>query len=79
MEGRKLQLAGKSTFLISLPKRWVVGAGLKAGDTLLIQNESDGSTSVRSQPNERIASRHKIFEETGDDSRDRLLRKLIGA
>jgi phosphate uptake regulator len=36
MEGRKLQLAGKSTFLVSLPKRWVTSAGLKAGDTLFV-------------------------------------------
>ncbi len=47
MEGRKLQLAGKSTYLVSLPKRWVIHAGLKAGDTLFVETETDGSVSVR--------------------------------
>jgi phosphate uptake regulator len=45
MEGRKLQLAGGSTYLVSLPKRWVQTSGLKAGDTLFVQTELDGSVS----------------------------------
>ena len=79
MEGRKLQLAGKSTFLVSLPKRWVTGAGLKAGDTLFVETESDGSVSIRSRATERPAVRRKIFLEKGEETREHLLRKLIGA
>jgi phosphate uptake regulator len=79
MEGRKLQLAGKSTFLISLPKRWVTGAGLKAGDTLFVDLERDGSVSVRSSAGERQAVRRKIFHDRGEESREHLVRKLIGA
>lgn len=79
MEGRKLQLAGKSTFLVSLPKRWVTGAGLKAGDTLFVETELDGSVSIRSRSGERPAARRKIFHEKGDETREHLLRKLIGA
>jgi phosphate uptake regulator len=79
MEGRKLQLAGKSTFLVSLPKRWVTGAGLKAGDTLFVDTESDGSVSVRPRSGEHVQVRRKIFVERGEESRDHLLRKLIGA
>ena len=78
MEGRKLQLAGKSTFLVSLPKRWVTNAGLKAGDTLFVDTESDGSVSVRPRSGERPQIRRKIFVEKGEESRDHLLRKLIG-
>jgi len=79
MEGRKLQLAGKSTFLVSLPKRWVTGAGLKAGDTLFVETEADGSVSIRSRSTDRPAVRRKVFIEKGEETREHLLRKLIGA
>jgi len=79
MEGRKLQLAGKSTFLVSLPKRWVTNAGLKAGDTLFVDTESDGSVSIRLQSGVHPAVRRKIFHERGEETREHLLRKFIGA
>lgn len=79
MEGRKLQLAGKSTFLVSLPKRWVTTAGLKAGDTLFVETETDGSVSVRAQSTERSAVRRKTFHDKESETREHLLRKLVGA
>jgi phosphate uptake regulator len=79
MEGRKLQLAGKSTFLVSLPKRWVTSAGLKAGDTLFVDTETDGSVSVRLRSGTRPQVRRKTFVERGEETREHLLRKLIGA
>jgi phosphate uptake regulator len=79
VEGRKLQLAGGSTYLVSLPKRWVVDAGLKPGDTLFVDSNSDGSVSVRHRPEERPPVRKKVFEERGEETREHLLRKLIGA
>jgi phosphate uptake regulator len=79
VEGRKLQLAGGSTYLVSLPKRWVLDAGLKAGDTLFVDSEADGSVSVRHKREERPPLRKKVFEEKGEEAREHLLRKLIGA
>jgi phosphate uptake regulator len=79
LEGRKLQLAGGSTYLVSLPKRWVHSSGLKAGDTIFVETELDGSVSVRRQPHEKPAVLRKVFDERGEDTRDHLLRKLIGA
>jgi len=79
MEGRKLQLAGKSTYLVSLPKRWVLHAGLHAGDTLFVETEVDGSVSVRPRAIEKPAERRKVFVEKGEETREHLLRKLIGA
>jgi phosphate uptake regulator len=79
VEGRKLQLAGGSTYLVSLPKRWVQRAGLNPGDTLFVEVESDGSVSVRHKSEARPQIRRKIFEERGEEARDHLLRKLIGA
>jgi phosphate uptake regulator len=79
MEGRKLQLAGKSTYLVSLPKRWVTTAGLKAGDTLFVDTQQDGSVSIRLHSGVRPVVRHKTFVERGEETREHLLRKLIGA
>ena len=79
MEGRKLQLAGGSTYVVSLPKRWVQAAGLKAGDTLFLETETDGSVSVRHRAIEKPTAKRKIFQEKGEEAREHLLRKLIGA
>jgi phosphate uptake regulator len=79
MEGRKLQLTGGSTYVVSLPKRWVTDAGLKAGDTVFLEPQADGAMSVRARPAERPLARRRVFEEKGEERRDHLLRKLIGA
>ena len=79
MEGRKLQLTGGSTYVVSLPKRWVTDAGLKAGDTVFLEPQGDGGMSVRARPAERPLARRRVFEEKGEERRDHLLRKLIGA
>jgi phosphate uptake regulator len=79
MEGRKLQLAGGSTYLVSLPKRWVQTAGLKAGDTVFLETGNDGSVSIRPRIAENAELRRKVFTERDEESRDHLLRKLVGA
>ncbi len=79
MEGRKLQLTGGSTYVVSLPKHWVVDAGLKAGDTVFLETAADGSVNVRPQPAEKATARRKVFDEKGGEVREHLLRKLIGA
>ena len=65
--------------MVSLPKRWVTTAGLKPGDTLFLDTEADGSVSVRHHFTEKPASRRKVFHERGEEAREHLLRKLIGA
>src|SRR5436309_1209920 len=79
MEGRKLQLTGGSTYVVSLPKRWVLDAGLKAGDTVFLETDRDGAVSVRPRPADKVPMRRRLFEEKGEERRDHLLRKLIGA
>ena len=79
MEGRKLQLTGGSTFVVSLPKPWILATGLKAGDTVFLEALADGSMSVMPRPAEKPAARRKVFEMKGEETRDHLLRKLIGA
>jgi phosphate uptake regulator len=79
MEGRKLQLTGGSTYVVSLPKKWVTAAGLKAGDTVFLETETDGSVSVLPRPGERPEPRRKAFDVRPQETRDHLLRKLVGA
>jgi phosphate uptake regulator len=42
-ETRKIQLTGKSTYIISLPKKWVTNMGLKEGGQLVVSKQSDSS------------------------------------
>ena len=39
-EIRKIQLTGKSTYIISLPKKWVTSLGLKAGSPITITQQN---------------------------------------
>ena len=36
LESRKIFFSGKSSYLLTLPKRWVEENGLKSGDKVLI-------------------------------------------
>jgi len=42
-ETRKIQLTGKSTYIVSLPKKWVTSMNLKAGSPLVLSKQSDSS------------------------------------
>jgi len=42
-ETRKIQVTGKSTYIVSLPKKWVTSMNLKAGSQLVISKQSDAS------------------------------------
>lgn len=46
VETRKIQLTGKSTYIVSLPKSWITEMGLKAGDGVSIQRQEDSSLLV---------------------------------
>lgn len=42
-EVRKIQLTGKSTYIVSLPKKWATELKLKAGDKVLLKKQEDSS------------------------------------
>ncbi len=79
MGARKLQLAGGSTYMISLPKEWIALHGLQAGDTLYVDAAGDGAVTVRARPAEGPPMRKKVLEVDGRSARDHLLRQLISA
>jgi len=42
-EVRKIQLTGKSTYIVSLPKKWVVSMNLQPGSQIIVSKHSDAS------------------------------------
>ena len=42
-ELRKIQLTGKSTYIVSLPKKWVVSVNLKPGSQIIVSKQGDTS------------------------------------
>ena len=47
-ERRKVQLTGGSTFIVSLPINWVRGAGLEAGDSVILAPQNKSSLLISS-------------------------------
>ncbi len=45
-EVRKIQVTGKSTYIVSLPKKWVTEMKLKAGDGVTLKRQEDSSLLV---------------------------------
>jgi len=78
-ESRRIQKTGGSTYTVSLPKRWVVDAGLKKGDFLLITIGSDGTLSIDpGSPREMEKLTKEVIVDNKTDPQA-LLRRLIGA
>ncbi len=40
-EVRKIQFTGKSTYIVSLPKKWVIELGLKAGSQVIVSRQNN--------------------------------------
>ncbi|MGP8319334.1 MAG: PhoU domain-containing protein [Methanosarcinaceae archaeon] len=70
-EKRKLQLTGGSTFIISLPIKWVRDIGLSAGDTLTLSSQSNRTLLISPEPNiEKRLYKATIELFHGDDPED---------
>ena len=50
MESRKVQLAGGSTFTVSLPKQWAREHGVDAGSEVALRSHEDGTLLVQVDP-----------------------------
>ncbi len=78
METRKVQKTGGSTFVVSLPKKWVREMGVFQNDPLNIYFQPDGTLSL-STLKERIKGDRVRSFEVSDEPPEHLFRKLIGA
>jgi len=77
-ETRKIQLTGKSTFIVSLPKKWVQGMKLKPGSQVVLSKQSEASLLLT--PKEFVrpekASEASIIVARTDDP-DAIMRKIV--
>jgi len=76
MDMRKVQLTGKSTYIVTLPKKWAISSGLVAGSLLTVSYQDDGSL-VITPPFCETASPKKRLR--FDGSLDELKRDIIGS
>ena len=78
METRKLQKTGGSTYIVSLPKHWVIASKLKEGDPVSITIDSGGTLTLDpSFGSKKPTSRVEVFVEDDEDELH-FLRRLIG-
>ncbi len=79
METRRLQLTGGSTYIVSLPKRWVTSSGLSKNDTIIIMEKNDGTLllSTEGKGKRKESKRSVVVKE--EMSPDHMERCLIGA
>lgn len=78
-ETRKIQFTGKSSYIISLPKPWIMELGLKQGDQIRIIRK--GSSTLELYPpkfESRIQKKEEAVIEIGDEEEAAsIVRKLI--
>ncbi|MCZ7403120.1 MAG: AbrB/MazE/SpoVT family DNA-binding domain-containing protein [Candidatus Methanoperedens sp.] len=74
MDARKVYVSGGSTYVISLPKKWVKKTNLKAGDSLMV-TEHGSSLMIETSiiENESRTKEIKISQITSSDALERLL------
>ena len=77
-ETRRLQFTGGSTYILSLPKRWITENKLERGSMIKLREEEDGlltiipnDTQVQQKPNEAC------IKVTSKDSSDSVIRKTV--
>ena len=80
-ETRRLQVTGGSTYIVSLPKKWVTKNQLRKGSSLLICEEEGGSLSVSSQSGlTREETRDEaLIKVSQNDNPHTIVRKIVSA
>ncbi|MCX8188553.1 MAG: phosphate uptake regulator PhoU [Nitrososphaeria archaeon] len=77
-EVRKIQLTGKSTYIISLPKRWVESLNLKQGSQLIISRKDQSTLMIT--PKEFVVALKKkeaTIYVSGKDDLGSIIRKIV--
>ena len=75
--GRRIQVTGGATFIVSLPKSWVVARGLHAGDLLQFTPRADGSLTVYPERGGPMDAGRRTVEVSNDMEHDHLFRLLV--
>ena len=78
-EIRKIQFTGKSSYIVSLPKQWIIELGLKQGDQIRMVRK--GSSTLELYPPKFESRTEKkedaVIEIEGEEEADSIVRKLI--
>jgi phosphate uptake regulator len=77
MDTRKVQVTGKSTYIVTLPKKWAVDSGLVAGSLVRISYQDDGSIAITPPTYDSDPPAKRL--ELDDKSMDAIMRDIIGA
>jgi len=77
-ETRKLQVTGGSTYVISLPKRWVTQNGLEKGSSLLVRQEENGLlTILPPEMGKTEKTEEALIKVSPEDNSEALIRKTV--
>ncbi len=78
MDFRKVQVTGGNSFVVSLPKAWVIDVGLKPKDAVAVITQSDSSLLIVPRRDIREASKSEATIEVSQGmEKDALLRQFI--
>ena len=79
-EARKLQVTGGSTYIISLPRKWVTRNQLQKGSSLILREERDGSLSLAPSGLAKQEKKEDAFIKVSKkDESDAIIRKAVSA
>ena len=77
-ERRKVQISGKSSCMVALPKKWVKEMGLQQGSEIVITRPSLASLLITADVTEPVSEKQEaVIEVTERDSPDVLFRKIV--
>jgi phosphate uptake regulator len=80
-ETRKLQITGGSTFIVSLPKKWITSNQLKKGSSLTFFEEDNGSLSILSSS--ELVRKEKpdeaLIKVVPNENPDTIIRKTVSS
>ena len=76
-EARRIQKTGGSTYIVSLPKAWVVARGLGSGDVLLFHGAPDGSLMLRAEGAAHGETPRRQLRVSNDMNPEHLFRLLV--
>jgi phosphate uptake regulator len=77
-ETRKIQFTGKSTYIVSLPKKWVIDLGLKQGDQVSVERQGiSGLRIIPYSTRRKDESDVATIEIDEYDEKSSVVRKLV--
>ena len=77
IERRNIQISGGSTYVISLPKKWIERLNLKNGDSMQIVNNPNNSITLSSDTKQEESSTYPEIKIKKTDSVESIKRKII--